>query len=527
MKNAKTPLLRSLRKLVQLNHYSKQHDIPVETVLAEQQAGTFSRREFIGTSLKAGAAISIAGSFPFMTSCRNPAAAKAEGIDISIAIIGGGLAGLMACHTLKKNGIASTIYEGSNRTGGRMLTAHNVMGNGLVTEFGGEYLDTNHVLMFELMKEFNLETLDTKPSLEGKKVDDIFIGGKHYTIQDAIKEFNKINKKIEEDLKKINEDYSPGSYADTLDQLSIDEYLDRIGCKGWFKKFIQVAYESEFGYSTADLSSLNLITFIDTDTSENEFRYFGDSDERYKVKGGNQQVVDQLAFANKESIVKEHILTKISKAEKQYLLTFANGKEITADYVIMTIPFTMLRGVELNVEMSPEKKNAIDTLNYGTNAKMMFGMDKRVWREKGYGGYLFNELVQNGWDNSLAQLNDEGYGGYTVFLGGEAGKTMNKDEYAKYLDGVDKAYPGAKAVHNGKQAIMHWPTQPFVKGSYACFTKGHIVHVLPHIATPIDNIYFAGEHCSEAFQGFMEGAAATGKEAAESILEKIAVAQKN
>ena len=181
----------------------------------------------------------------------------------------------------------------------------------------------------------------------------------------------------------------------------------------------------------------------------------------------------------------------------------------------------MLRKVELNVEMTPEKKNAIQSLNYGTNAKMMFGMDKRLWRDSGYGGYLFNNVVQNGWDNSLAQLGDTGYGGYTVFLGGAAGKNLNKDEYDKYLTGIDKAYHGAKAAHNGKKAIMHWPTQPFVMGSYACFTKGHIVNVQPHIATPIGNIFFAGEHCSVEFQGFMEGGAETGKVAAEEILKKV------
>ena len=47
--------------------------------------------------------------------------------------------------------------------------------------------------MFGLMKEFNLEILDTLPSLKDLKIDDIFIDGKHYTVQQAITEFNKIN----------------------------------------------------------------------------------------------------------------------------------------------------------------------------------------------------------------------------------------------------------------------------------------------------------------------------------------------
>lgn len=522
MKTVKTPFLRLFRKII-ANSTTNSTANELDTEINKN----YSRRQFIETTAKATALVGIASSIPLLNSCKfanqnneteNKTTTKS---DYKIAIIGGGIAGLHACHILKKNGITATIYEGSNRTGGRMLSAHNVMGNNLVTEFGGEYLDTTHTTIFSLMDEFGLEKLDTFPSLDNLKIDTIFIDGKHYTIDQAIIEFNKINKKIKADLDKIGDNYEIGSYAATLDNLSIDEYLVKIGCNGWFKKFIQVAYESEFGCSTAELSALNLITFIDTDTSKNEFKYFGDSDERYKVKGGNQQIVDKLAYLHKESIIKEHILTKVDKIDQSYKLTFANGKEVTADYVIMTIPFTMLRKVELNIPMSNEKKNAIQNLNYGTNAKMMFGMNKRIWREQGFGGYLFNNVVQNGWDNSLAQNNNEGYGGYTVFLGGAAGKNMNNTEYDKYLTALDKAYPGTKAQHNSKKAIMHWPTQPFVLGSYACFTKGQITGLLPHIATPIDNFYFAGEHCSEAFQGFMEGAAETGQKVAELIAEKV------
>lgn len=530
MKNPKTPFMRILRKLSNVHQINKETGIPIDELLNPNHP-IYSRRNFLETTAKAGIAVGILGSIPFVTSCKqatdnsNNSTTEQKPIATeqkeSIAIIGGGIAGLHACHILKKNGIKSTVYEGSSRTGGRMLSAQNIMGNNLVTEFGGEYLDTTHVLMFGLMKEFNLETLDTLPSLNGLAIDDIFIEGKHHTLQETIKEFNKINKKIAADLEKIGDDFSVGSYADKLDKKSIDEYLVSIGCKGWFKKFIQVAYTSEFGCTTAELSSLNLITFIDTDTSKGEFKYFGNSDERYKVKGGNQQVVDKLAFANKDSILKEHKLTKVAKEGNTYKLTFENGKEVAADYVLMTIPFTMLRNVEMDVEMTPEKKNAIAKLSYGTNAKMMFGMDKRLWRDTGFGGYLFNEVVQNGWDNSLAQLDDKGYGGYTVFVGDKEGVNLNKNEYDKYLTAIDKAYPGAKAAHNGKKAIMHWPTQPFVRGSYACFKKGDVINVIPHIATPIDNIYFAGEHCSVDFQGFMEGGAETGKIAAEEILKKI------
>jgi monoamine oxidase len=37
------------------------------------------------------------------------------------------------------------------------------------------------------------------------------------------------------------------------------------------------------------------------------------------------------------------------------------------------------------------------------------------------------------------------------------------------------------------------------------------------------NVYFAGEHCSLAAQGYMEGGAETGRHAAESILKRAGV----
>jgi monoamine oxidase len=39
-----------------------------------------------------------------------------------------------------------------------------------------------------------------------------------------------------------------------------------------------------------------------------------------------------------------------------------------------------------------------------------------------------------------------------------------------------------------------------------------------HTGVPQGNIYFAGEHCSTSFQGFMEGGASEGARAANEIL---------
>ena len=51
--------------------------------------------------------------------------------------------------------------------------------------------------------------------------------------------------------------------------------------------------------------------------------------------------------------------------------------------MILALPFTLLRDVRLDIELPADKRNAIDKLAYGTNAKLMIGFDRRVWRETG------------------------------------------------------------------------------------------------------------------------------------------------
>ena len=68
---------------------------------------------------------------------------------------------------------------------------------------------------------------------------------------------------------------------------------------------------------------------------------------------------------------------------------------------------------------------------------------------------------------------------------------------------------------------MHWPSHPFSMGSYICPTVGQKTSFLGVEADPVDNVFFAGEHCGGDFSGFMNGAALSGRVAAEGILAKV------
>ncbi len=70
---------------------------------------------------------------------------------------------------------------------------------------------------------------------------------------------------------------------------------------------------------------------------------------------------------------------------------------------------------------------------------------------------------------------------------------------------------------NDKAARFHWPTYPFTKASYACYLPGQWTTIAGAEIKPVGNLYFAGEHCSRDFQGFMNGGAETGKQVAQEL----------
>ena len=164
-------------------------------------------------------------------------------------------------------------------------------------------------------------------------------------------------------------------------------------------------------------------------------------------------------------------------------------------------------------------------------------MKERVWRfgARPMLGYTYDKMVHTGWDNSHMQNDNQGPAGYTVFLGGNdslALASKTKDENGKrklddavlnqYLGRMDKIYGGFKSHFSNDHEVITWSGNPLTKGSYAAYKVGQWNTIAGLEAAPLsDTFLFAGEHCSSNFQGFMNGAAETGRVAAETVLAKM------
>ena len=485
------------------------------------------RRRVLG-AMGAGAVMSATGTFP--GTLRGALAAPA--VSGGIAIVGAGLAGLSCGYALAGKGVSAQLFEASGRAGGRCFSLRNFF-PGQVAERGGEFIDTGHVTMRGYANAFGL-SLETVTKEPGEVA--YFFGGRHYSEAQVVDELRAFVPAMQADIRKLSSPTALSFTADerVLDHTSLADYLASRGAGALIREVLDVAYTIEYGLEIDQQSCINLLLFIHADR-RSKFRPFGVfSDERFHVVEGNDRITQGLADTLPGQIAFEHKLVAARKlSDGRIRLTCDNrGKTVETEHhaVILTLPFSVLRDVELHASLAiPEwKRFAIDNLDYGTNSKMMLGFSGRPWYQlHGSNGTSYSDLAnhQNTWEtNALRATPDCAI--LTDYSGGKRGAALDpnrvQSEANRFLADLDKVYPNASqyASRNARgQARVHlenWSLNPFSKGSYTCNRPGYFTTIAGNEGRPVDNLFFAGEHTSSFYewQGFMEGAALSGTRAA-------------
>ena len=525
---SKTFSLQQLKKLFRLSIEANDKKTNDVSALAEEsRLYSASRRKFLKDTSRIAL---LAGVSSLYKACA-PANAATQP---TIAIVGAGIAGLHAAYILKQAGYEAYVYEGSGRIGGRINSVTDMLGPGLWTEMGGEFIDSTHTEMLNLCTHFNLPLLDRMEESE-KNLEEFayYFNGQHYHEKDVIAALRPYAAQIKKDVDALSDEISYKSFSPTdkkFDSMSVMQYLDSIGVSGWLRSMIYNSYTAEYGMEATEQSAISFLSVFDIG-DENHYNIYGSSNERYSIIGGNIKLCEVLANEMQDYILPDHFLTAIKQNnDRTYRLYFkitgAGTITANADIVILTTPFTVLRDLEIDVPLPAWKMNTIKNLGYGTNSKLFFGMNERIWRKQGYGGYAFADNgMMNGYDNTLMQKNNIGPGGYTIFPGGKAGVEVGSTDPVvlkeKYITALDGVYPGAKAQFNNNFQFWCWPTYGYSKGSYVSFKVNQYTTMAGTEFEPVGNLYFAGEHCSYAFQGFMNGGAETGRMAAEMIINKL------
>jgi monoamine oxidase len=526
-----------LRRLADEQREADRLGVPVEQVREER----FTRGDILKRGGAIGAAAAIAGPAAFLTRSANAASQP------RIAIVGGGIAGLSAALTLADAGFRSTIYEAhASRIGGRMHSDTDDYFGGQVAEWCGELIDTGHKTIRGLAKRFSLPLDDLLAAEPSGSTETYYFRGGYYSSDQAVADFLPVHKTLKAQVAAAGYPTTWNSSTPTgqmLDNTSVYDWIEQYvpgGHGSSFGRLLDAAYAEEYGADTTDQASLNLVYLLGY--SSKSFEIFGASDERFHIRGGNQQLPEAIAAYVQSSgmteIVKSARLNTIALKKNGAVSLLFDGSPtpIVADHVIVCMSFAVLRTLDYSqAGFDQRKETAITQLGAGRNTKLQLQFDKRYWNQHGPWGLgngdVYSDLgIQNAWESTRAQAGSAGI--LNDYTGGSvagaykpstpySNASQNKQvtTYAKaFLTKLEKVFPRITAHWNGK-AILSTPfLDPNLLCSYSYWRVGQYTAFSGYEGVQQGPIHFAGEHCSQDFQGFMEGGAAEGIRAANEIL---------
>jgi monoamine oxidase len=494
----------------------------VATGTAAEAPGT-TRREALKRAGAATAGVALAR--PWLPVAQAATAPR-------IVVVGGGLAGLTATYRLKQAGYAAQLYEASDRTGGRCWTIRGAFADGQIAEHGGELIDTGHTELRQLVQELGLDTDNLSQAEPNGSEDAFYFDGRTYPVDQATTDLKGIWQQIHADVSAAS---YPTLYNSStqrgreLDNMSIAQYIDAYVPGGGASKLgqlLDVAYNIEYGAETNVQSALNMLYLL-AYSGQGNLRIFGPSNEKFHVRGGNDQVPSLLtqALGSQVNLGSELIAIK-RNADGSYALTFKQGsrsKTVTADQVVLALPFSIMRA---SVDWSQAgfntyKQRAIRELGMGTNSKLHVQFTDRHWYGLNCNGETYADTgYQNTWEVTRAQSGRSGilvdYTGGTIGASFGSGTPVSRAQ--QFLTQIEPVLPGISAKFNGRATIDFWTAYPWTKGSYSYWKVGQYQAFAGAEGERSGNCHFAGEHTSIDFQGYLNGGVESGERAASEIL---------
>ena len=459
-----------------------------------------------------------------------PTAAPARTGIGRVAIIGGGIAGLAALHHLREAGVDARLYEAGGRLGGRVFTQKS--GTGPAFELGAQLVNSDHHDVRALAGQFGVDLVDRKAEPHRSIV---VTGGRTVAEAELADALGAIAAQIGRDADRIDAD--PAALR-AFDAISVADYLDRhagLLPAPWVRGLLEATGRTEYGAEPDATSALSLLFNLPTVDGERA-DILGGSDERYAIAGGSTTLIDALAARHAQQIETGRLLRRVAHATGGVTLTFADGATVRADAVIVAVPAPKTRQIDFAVPLPAQWRRFIGAMTLGRNEKILAVADSARWREAiGGGGDVWHAGARgswaSGWDGSVRGV--EGPPVWTWYLGGDAtdDRISAQTLAARYAADARTALGDLAAACAGAPVRRTaWHRDPLIGGSYGCYPPGHLTRfgsllwmegedgAAVQSAPALGRVIFAGEHLSDAFPGYMNGGAQTGRLAAQAIL---------
>jgi monoamine oxidase len=427
-----------------------------------------------------------------------------------VAVAGTGLAGLSAACELAAAGASVTLLDARPHAGGRVRTIRTFAAQ-QHGELGGEFIDGDQKEIIDLCRRFELPLVRILRSGFTHRFRDS--SGTYHVSRTA--PWDALHECLAPLLRRYKAAGGDAS-ADAIRELATWSLSD------WLRQSdaapeAQTMANALRGFFLADPNEISVLPVIEQlanggPPSQAEF---------FRIEGGNDRLVDALLGAVRGRVLLEHSIRAIANALDRVVITVTDASGLTqqveADYVVMTLPASTLRDVDIQPPLPEEQRRAIERLAYGRATKVLLQSSTKLFNGRRARAFATDGCLGAFWDASEEQGDAASI---VSFLAGGSASGCLRDKAA----GGGQALPSELCwlgVERAPVTAVHvgdWTADPWAHGGYTFLDPGFDPAWRSLLARRAGRIVFAGEHTSERWQGYMNGAVESGQRAARELI---------
>jgi monoamine oxidase len=465
-----------------------------------------------------------------------------EQLEADVAIVGAGLAGLVAARRLVAAGMRPVVLEARGRVGGRLL--NHEIGDGKIVEVGGQWIGPTQDRIAALAAELGIGTFPTYD--EGRDV--LEMGGRRTTFTD----FNDIGLGLLRDLSKV---MSPLALADFEQaRLRLDRMAKRVPPEApwdapkarlwdgqtfatWVRRntrtaaarsLFELLTEAVWAAEPADISLLHVLFYTRSGSGLDSLIGTDGGAQQDRFEGGSQRVAQAMA----EELGEERVLlsapVRLIEHGVDGVTVHAYGKDagvrVRAKRAIVAVPPTLAGRIAYDPPLPALRDQLTQRMPQGSVIKTMAIYEEPFWRREGLSGQGTSDVgpARVTFDNSPP---DGSPGVLLGFLEGRFARHWATRPAAERRQAILAGHArlfGSRAAEPADFVERIWAEEEWTRGCYGCLmTTGGWTEYGRALREPIGRLHWAGAETATVWSGYMDGAVSSGERAAAEVLAQI------
>ena len=454
----------------------------------------------------------------------NGSEAASGELQADVAVVGAGLAGLVAARDLSRAGASVVVLEARGRVGGRTL--NEPLGQGDVVEVGGQWVGPTQHRMQALARSVGVDTYPTYN--EGENVLDFagqiarYRGTVPRFSPVVLLDFARAQKRLDAMARTVPLE-APWEAPKALewDSQTVWSWGRENTLTERGRTILDLSVEAVWSVPSSDVSLLHFLFYVHSAGGLDALLDTAGGAQEQRFVGGSQLVSERLAESLSAEIVLEAPVRRIEQREDGVVVE-ADGVTARAGHVVVAIPPTLTGRISYQPPLPGRRDQLTQRMPQGSVIKCMAVYPEPFWRQDGLTGQATSDRgpVKVTFDNTPPG------GSPGVLLGFlEAREARELDaaspevRRAAVVDCFVRFF-GPRAAKPERYIERSWMAEEWTRGCYGCyFGPGGWTSYGPVLRAPVGRIHWASAETATVWCGYMDGAVQSGERAAREVLD--------